>query len=391
MKVTICSEDEPGRIGGPWAWLPRFVKGLEDRGIEVSLIFFHALKAADCEHLQYFIKKGNKVSYKSWHSLTQWHDNTEDRVRWVLREIEKDPPDIFIPNLVLPALFAARWIRETGIPTIGILHSDDPFFYKVAGVFWGGPKSFRLSSVVCVSEDIKMKLNQTYPGRAGVFTIPCMTPVPDEKASWTGSDLQIVYTGRIVEEQKRISIVAGAFSNIVSKIRGVQCYIYGSGPDEQKVLDIINQNGVSERVHYMGAVNSADMQDRLLDHQIFTIISDYEGMPVSLLEAMASGLVPVCKRIDSGLPEVIIDGETGYLFDDWKTEYPEIIRMLADDRKLWERLSKNARELIIDKYSDKALIAKWKEVFAYLLKDIKKSEEISFPKNINIPKELIDV
>ncbi len=391
MKITICSEDEPGRIGGPWAWLPRFVHGLEAQGVEVNLIFFHALKATDCEHLQYFINKGNKVSYKSWHSLTQRADNTEDRVKWILRQIEQDPPDIFVPNLVMPALYAARWLKEAGIPSIGILHSDDPFFYKVAKVFWEGPEVFRLSALVCVSKEIEENINESYPDHGPVFRIPYMVPIPAGKAARNDRIMEVAYSGRIIEKQKRISRVAEAFAGLVRKVPGTKCYLYGSGPEEQTVRDIIAANDAGDHVIMRGAIKSNVLQNELLKHQVFTLISDYEGIPIALLEAMACGLVPVCKRIDSGLPEVVIDGETGYLFDDSKDEYPEIIKKLKNDPELWERLSEHAKELIVNQYSEQALIKKWMEAFNYLLKDSKKPEIISFPEKIDIPRELLEV
>ena len=99
MKVTFCVYDKPDNVGGPVTWVQRLLPALRERGIESRCLFLlhwgdtgpalRALRAQgfDCQAI-----------------LAP--DHTEDRVRWILDRVRADPPDVFVPNLVIAGYFA---------------------------------------------------------------------------------------------------------------------------------------------------------------------------------------------------------------------------------------------------------------------------------------------
>ena len=88
---------------------------------------------------------------------------TEQRVRWVVDRLAEDPPDVFVPNLMVPAYYAGRWVREVGIPTIGVLHSDDPFHRGLLSEFVFGAGAYQLSALVCVSKFLEQRFFHNAP------------------------------------------------------------------------------------------------------------------------------------------------------------------------------------------------------------------------------------
>ena len=64
------------------------------------------------------------------------------------------------------------------------------------------------------------------------------------------------------------------------------------------------------KIHFLGLKNN--VADYLCCSDAFCLTSIYEGLPISLLEAMACGVVPICTRI-GGIPDVVADGKNGYL------------------------------------------------------------------------------
>jgi glycosyltransferase involved in cell wall biosynthesis len=86
--------------------------------------------------------------------------------------------------------------------------------------------------------------------------------------------------------------------------------IVGDGPDRELVEQEIAAAGVCDRVACVG--ESHDVPGVLSGADIFVLSSRSEGMPISLLEAMASSLPVVATRV-GGVPEVVADGETGLL------------------------------------------------------------------------------
>ncbi len=79
-------------------------------------------------------------------------------------------------------------------------------------------------------------------------------------------------------------------------------------------------------------------------------MSDYEGLPISLLEAMACGVVPVARKIPSGIPELVLEGETGLLVDASPEKAASALIRLLDDPGPWHRCSQASRRLIAEKY-----------------------------------------
>lgn len=100
-----------------------------------------------------------------------------------------------------------------------------------------------------------------------------------------------------------------------------------------------------EKIHFLGLKNN--VADYLYCSDAFCLTSIYEGLPISLLEAMACGVVPVCTRV-GGVPDVITDGKTGYLCDTLDTDaYARTLRRSLSDDISKERLI----DLFMESYS----------------------------------------
>jgi glycosyltransferase involved in cell wall biosynthesis len=97
----------------------------------------------------------------------------------------------------------------------------------------------------------------------------------------------------------------------------------------------------------------------MLEANVLVLLSDYEGLPIAMLEAMACGLVPVCLRIRSGVGQLIEHGRTGFFVDDRGNDFVSTIRTIALDTELWLRVSRAAREKILLEYSDELNASRW--------------------------------
>jgi hypothetical protein len=100
--------------------------------------------------------------------------------------------------------------------------------------------------------------------------------------------------------------------------------------------------------------------------QAMLLLSDYEGLPLTVLEAMACGLVPICLRIRSGLPELIEQGRNGYLVDGRGPGVVAAVRELAADSARWERMSAAARETVAIKFSVDSCVSRWLKLLGRL-------------------------
>jgi glycosyltransferase involved in cell wall biosynthesis len=86
--------------------------------------------------------------------------------------------------------------------------------------------------------------------------------------------------------------------------------VFGDGPDREQVERQRDVLGLEDRVSLLG--NRDDVADQLADCDAFALISDWEGLPYSILEAMAAGL-PVLATAVGGIPDLVVPGVTGEL------------------------------------------------------------------------------
>lgn len=353
MKIIFCAYDRPNHFAtGPNAWIKRLIPDLIKHQIEVVTLFIHFGNENECPTINYFKNIGLSVVCTSF----QQTPFIEDQIRWILQGAKKINPDIIVANLVVPAFYVKRYVKN--IPVIGVLHSNDRFYQGVIKNFIHKNAIIQIDAVVAVSEFLKTKAlvsNETIP----VVKIPCGTPEVSQKANYNGGKLRVLYAGRIVEEQKQISKLTKAFCTLASQSQDIEFSIYGDGPEVAKVESIIKDFNVQDKVKYMGAVPPEQIQEVMLKHHVFTLMSDYEGLPVALNEAMACGLVPVCLGEESGINEVIKDRINGLIVADREKSFYNAINFIKENPIRWKEISYEAKSTIENEYSSEINHNRW--------------------------------
>ncbi|TEU00909.1 MAG: glycosyltransferase [Candidatus Stahlbacteria bacterium] len=123
-------------------------------------------------------------------------------------------------------------------------------------------------------------------------------------------DKMVVGTvSRLHEPKKGIKYLLEAVSQLQKEI-DFHLLLVGGGKDEMILRDMSKKMKVNAT--FLG--NRADVPELLQIMDVFVLSSLYEGLPVSLLEAMASGLPVVVTRV-GGMPEVVVDGKTGFIVE----------------------------------------------------------------------------
>ncbi|MBI5154595.1 glycosyltransferase family 4 protein [Candidatus Poribacteria bacterium] len=377
LRVTFCAHDRRGYVGGPNVWLVRLARALKTRGVDLRVLILRLSAAAG--DLECALREAG-VACESLRGPL----HARPVIRWLLADLERHPADVFVPNTVLHAYYAARAISERGIPAVGVIHSDDEYHHGLLEEFGGACPEWNVSAFVVVSRALE-ELAAPVTGRGvAVRRIPYIVPIPERRASPAGDVFRLVYTGRYVEEQKRISDVARAFARITRELPNVEAVLHGVGPAREAVLRILSEEGTG-RSRDGGRLGSEAVQDMLLRSHAIMLLSDYEGLPISLMEAMACGVVPVCKDIRSGIPELIRDGETGLLVRDTTDGPVTAIRRLLDEPGLWQRLSDGARRLIEAEYSEDICAGEWLRLLEQLHAGAPPSPGIAGSRPASIP------
>ncbi len=376
-KATFCVYDSPHNVGGPSSWILRLLPAMVEHGIEPHcLVLCWGRSGPVLEGLR---DQGIRCSD------IVCRDDSPARITWILQQLIERRPDVFVPNLVVPALLAGRWARAAGIPTVGVLHSDDAFYRGVQDEFVFGDSRYAVSTLVVVSRLLQSQVQSRNAPSTSVRRIPYGVPVPNQRVQRDTSQLRVAYVGRLAEEQKRISDVARAFCRMVKEIPATTAVIFGDGPDRGNVETILATEGQGLAVQFAGRVDSHEIQNRLLNVDVIVLLSDYEGLPIAILEAMACGAVPVCLKMRSGIPELVENGVTGLVVDDRGDGFIDAIRRLQNDPALWQRLSEAARKRIETENSVDVCTQQWASLLHDLAPGSPNSKPIRLPRRFKLP------
>ncbi|MGB9734617.1 MAG: glycosyltransferase [bacterium] len=374
VKVTFVVYG-PNQINGPNVWLQRFLPELAKFGIEPHALF---LMNSDkpCDVLKNLRQNGIRCT------TIQKQKYTEHNIIQILKTLKANPPDIFVPNMSVPAYFASRWIRDAGIPTVGTLHSDDNFYHELIRYFVNGLPEYQLSGIFCVSKFLEELVKSASKGNLEILRYSYGIHLPPNVVEEPTDRLNLVYTGRLIQRQKRIFDVITSLIYVVTSIPDTYATIYGEDREGGRVIETINNLNLGEKLKYGGLLGIDEIFPALLKHHVFVLLSDYEGLSISLMEAMGCGLVPICTKTRSGAMEIIKHNENGLLVDNREDDFINAVKRLRYEKGLWSRLSKAARETIEREYTIQECASRWAEFLTKLLKQSQPKSPIHIP-NIN--------
>ena len=368
MKILFCAYDRPGQIAsGPNAWLQRLVPDLiSNYGLDIQTLFVYSGESNKCPTISYF--KENNLPIHLINSNT--HNYVEGQVKELLGIIKKEDISVVVANLVIPALYATQYLKPFNISVIGVLHSNDEFYKGVITKFIHGNTKNKLTTAVSVSEYINT-ICTSQNTNTQLLNIPCGTPEVENSTLRNSQEiLKVIYAGRLVKEAKQVLKLTKAFCDASKVNSNLDFSIYGDGDQEQSISALINHERASKNVKLFKALPPNKIIRKIQEHHVFTLMSDYEGMPIALMEAMACGVVPVCYVGEGGVDEIIEHGVNGFIVKNRGEDYQEKLQLLVNDRSLWETMSKNATATIQQKYSSKITHQKWFELLNQF-KDVK--------------------
>lgn len=343
LTVVFCAYDWIENNSGPSTWLAHLLPRLKKHHITPTVILFYW----DCPGPLYRALTAANIPVK----LAPCDGFTENRVRFVLDCIAETQPDVFVPNLVTPAFLASQYIRAWNIPTVGVLHSDDRFYRAVADRFVYGRPVDSLSAVVCVSQQIESEI-LCKPSK---YTTPCRIPygidVPAPFDPKPASPFRIAYVGRLAEEQKRISDVVKALCLVTNQIPNTEAVLIGDGPDRHVAERLVQSLSANGKVKLAGRIENSEIAATLQQFDAITLLSDYEGLPIALLEGMACGVVPIVTEMKSGIPELIEHNVNGLIAKDRYSGVLDEVYRLVQDPGLKQRLAAAAQNTIRQKFT----------------------------------------
>jgi glycosyltransferase involved in cell wall biosynthesis len=170
----------------------------------------------------------------------------------------------------------------------------------------------------------------------------------------------------VFRSQKRLWLWLEVALAVLKECPEVHFLLVGDGEWRDRILDQIDKSGMQEHFHWVGVQKQVIPYLSIMD--IYMSSSEFEGLPIAMLEAMSCE-VPVVATRAGGIGEVIQDGVQGYLteIEEWKKLADYCILMIRDaDSRLI--MAKSARSRVIEKFSMRRMVAELEEVYRVVLK-----------------------
>lgn len=280
----------------------------------------------------------------------------EERIEGLYRDCAALQARAVVAGLGSGAFDFLRYL-PAGCLRIGMIQSDDECVYDLVERYlpW-------LDIVAGVSLEICRKMEV----RLGVGGIPVVhqpygVPMPEKTvARESAGPLQVLYLGRVIEAQKRVGLMARVMKRTLEEVPDIRWTIAGDGPDLATMK--LQFAGETERVGFLGSVPYAEVPAILPEHDVYFLCSDYEGLPLSLLESMGAGLVPVVSNLPSGISEVVNERNGIRVAIDDEAGYAAGVVRLAKDRSLLAAMSAHASREVRESHSTEAMAHRWVEM-----------------------------
>lgn len=171
---------------------------------------------------------------------------------------------------------------------------------------------------------------------------------------------------------KNHKLLIEAFSNVEKLIPQTFLWLVGDGAERPKIEEMVKSKQLMGKVRFLGI--RSDIPNILAQADIFVLCSNSEAFPVSILEAMASGL-PVIATAVGGVPEAVIDGETGILVPPNNPEaLSKAMLKLTTNPTFRQQMGMNARQRAISLFDINQTVREYERLYIEELdKVVKKS------------------
>jgi glycosyltransferase involved in cell wall biosynthesis len=285
----------------------------------------------------------------------------EDRIQKNLKHLCEFKPTVVAATLGAASFEVLRYLPK-GIFRIGMGQSDDPVVYDMMRHY---APCMDLAAMVSKTMAKTVEAMPEF-ARVPVVYLPLGVPMSSEgKMAQTGPQrpLQILYLGRLAREQKRVHL----FPQILEllKASGIPFHwtIAGDGPDRAALEQTMKDAPPEQTISFAGHVRYAGVPELLKQHDLYLLASEFEGLPLSLLEAMGAGLVPVVSQLPSGIPEVVDAGNGMLVPPDDVAGYAQAIIHLHEHRDELAAKSAAARARVQMEFSVEAMTDRWLAAF----------------------------
>ena len=347
MRILMLNYEFPP-IGGGGGYVTYYLaRNMARQGHEVYLITSQFQDLPKDEEMDGFLVHRVQVLRKRA-DVCQVHEMfsyVASAGLYSLKFVRQFQPDIVQVFFGIPS-GPIGWLlnRVYGLPYVVFLggrdvprpNPDPPYYRLLYGVLAPAIKSIwnHAIRVVACSDGLR-QLALKFAPKAQISVIPDgidLTKFRPVQREVEPEVVRILTIGRLIP-RKGMQFLLRALPDIIQNAkRDFEIEIVGDGPYREELVNLATKLKVSHKLNFVGTVPYENLAKRYQEADIFALCSLAEGMPLVVLEAMASGLPIVASRVQ-GIEDLV--DENGYLFKpgDWHSLAAKLVPLINDGQK----------------------------------------------------------
>lgn len=341
MNTPVFHSYDKWRLSGVNTWTVNLIRGMEGTEFDSKVLFTGIPNSVQPE------LDDLRIPY-DFLNLPQFRSRKQE---WrALKEyLEARAPCLYITNYDFHRSCSVGTFNSSVKVALGVRSDELCYFDEVSRI---GANS---DAIFCVSSHLTNKVKEKFPelsnrvhfiphGLSILTELPCIRPCPPP--------IRLCYCNRLSQYQKRVfdlPLIALELERI-----GVnyELHIAGDGPDAEELRSRFKFENLHCLIRFHGQLSNDDVINLCRDSHVFLLVSDFEGFPNSLLEAMSVGCVPVVYHIDSGINDIIQDGVSGLVVPHGNTMLiANTIRNLVEDWESFQRMSLSCSQSVANRFS----------------------------------------
>lgn len=258
----------------------------------------------------------------------------------------------------------------SGVPRLVHIEHNSRERYTPWRLFLSKWLAQRTAAIIGVSEGVKARLLELGFPAHKCAAIPNGIRWQDfqnlELPPWTSRQTAVLMAARFARQKDPLTLIA-AIEHLSQKGIKVPLSFAGIGKKSllQKCRIRSQQHGLSEQIQFLGQVRQ--LPELLAKHQIFVLSTHYEGMPLALIEAMASGCACIGTDV-IGVKEVIEHRKTGLLVPEGDEQaLADAIALLISQPQLAQEMGAAARQAVKNRFTAELMHERYTNLFRSLV------------------------
>jgi glycosyltransferase involved in cell wall biosynthesis len=162
-------------------------------------------------------------------------------------------------------------------------------------------------------------------------------------------------------------MILEALTELPEKLRNeIRVDLIGDGAERLSLEQYAAEKGIAKQVRFLGSVPNVDVFKLLAECNIYILMSNNEGLPISIIEAMRVGL-PIISTNVSGIPELIDEGYNGFLLNPDVKELTSLLKKLPEFD--WEQMGRNSKKRFENEFTFERMEKEFCDMYDKLTRD----------------------